>query len=515
LTAEQAGTRWWSRHPRLSGLAVALAAVGLALLWSLHTWQGHNGDHAYYSAMALQYGGTGYDASLAEVARYFHYPPWERSLDLGFLNPTIAPLIYPRPLYPLLAALPVRMFGLAGVYVPGIAAGLVGTAAVAAAVRRRHRSPAALLALLLRLASRIYMEVGFGIYIDALVIACVALAVLCLPLRGPTTGWHVVALCSVAVLMMLSRQVPLVPIAMVGGGWLWATVGQRRLRNDWFPSLLAVLPATAAVWLVLDHWAPYDPFPFLEDVTGKHSRGALVAAMPGLLADGLGNAAETVLTRDFALIPFFVLATVGLWRARRTPLAGVAVGLTGACLVTLALNNRGELRYLAPVFPVAALLAADTAVGLWHRLRRGAAEVVPVAPGGAPTPRERRLVRSAAVVGVLATLGTAVGTVLVNQPASLDGAPQVRVSRDRIQPWPLSVPQGRLICAGDDLEMWFRRPNGTLYALSGTAMSSSFFRPRITELAAGDMGYKWPDLQPLLDLGNRLCRRASGPAPLG
>jgi len=50
-------------------------------------WAGHNGDHAYYTAMELQYGEVDYDRSLRSVAQYFDYPDWSRSLDYGFPNP--------------------------------------------------------------------------------------------------------------------------------------------------------------------------------------------------------------------------------------------------------------------------------------------------------------------------------------------------------------------------------------------------------------------------------------------
>jgi hypothetical protein len=47
------------------------------------------------------------------------------------------------------------------------------------------------------------------------------------------------------------------------------------------------------------------------------------------------------------------------------------------------------------------------------------------------------------------------------------------------------MPEGTLLCAGDNRQMWLRAPDGNVSAASGTAMARSFFRPRITELAAG------------------------------
>ena len=59
--------------------------------------------------------------------------------------------------------------------------------------------------------------------------------------------------------------------------------------------------------------------------------------------------------------------------------------------------------------------------------------------------------------------------------------------------------------AGDNWQLWFRAPDGTLYAASGSAMARSFLRPRITELAAGEVQYGWPEYQPLLDAGEQPC----------
>ncbi len=85
--------RWWVSL--LVGVLGLLAGVQ-AFLPHRHAWVGHNGDHYYYASTALQYAGVGYEESLRVATAYFHYPYSPTQLDLGYLNPAVAPLIYPR-----------------------------------------------------------------------------------------------------------------------------------------------------------------------------------------------------------------------------------------------------------------------------------------------------------------------------------------------------------------------------------------------------------------------------------
>jgi hypothetical protein len=41
--------------------------------------------------------------------------------------------------------------------------------------------------------------------------------------------------------------------------------------------------------------------------------------------------------------------------------------------------------------------------------------------------------------------------------------------------WPLRIPDGFIGCAGDDFQIWFKAPDGELYAASGPALHRRFF----------------------------------------
>jgi hypothetical protein len=486
--------------------AVALIALSAAALsFSMKMWIGHNGDHAYYTAMALQYGDVDYDRSLRKVAQYFDYAKWSRALDYGFLNPVVAPLIYPRPVYPALAALPVHILGMKAIYLPGLAAGAVATVAIGALVLRWTHSAAALLVLPLLFSTYLFTEFAFGIYTDAYVLAFVALIMLVLPWDGPKTWAHVTIVCALTACMLLSRQVPLVPLGIVGGGWLWASFRDRKIVNEWFRYLVVVAPFTIVSYMLISRWAPYDATIFMKMKTETDSLLQALSQVGELLDHGLTIDAAFVWHQDKFVIPLFALTLVGLWFCRRSPLAGVFVGLFLAGFVTTSLNGANtEFRYMTPALPAAAMLVAEVFVRVSRLLRRR--------PGRAPEPEptmptepRHRLVRTAAGLSVASLAAILVATVALHQPASLENAPTAHVSSDSFETWPLTVPEGVLLCAGDDRQIWFEAPDGTLYAASGSAMARSFFRPRITELAAGEVLYAWPDFGPLLTRGIQLC----------
>jgi len=103
------------------------------------------------------------------------------------------------------------------------------------------------------------------------------------------------------------------------------------------------------------------------------------------------------------------------------------------------------------------------------------------------------------------------GTVAVHRPAPIDGAPRVQLDAATFQSaWPFTAPEGTLICAGRDYEIWFVTPDGQRYALSGTAMADSLWAPRALSLAPQRIVYSWPEIQPFLNIGMKLCPNGRG-----
>jgi hypothetical protein len=526
--------RWW--------VSLAVAVLGLlagAALFLPHrsAWVGHNGDHYYYASTALQYAGTGYEESLRIATDYFDYPYSATQLDLGYLSPAVAPLIYPRVVLGLLSVPAVAGWGISGIWVPGLVCGALSVLLLLVlAVRHVGRAGLFAVPLLIGL-TRYAPEFMFGIYAEAPVILATTLLLLAFPLgRSRRTWWHAVAAAGLVPIIMLSRQVPLLPIGMALGGFVWAWLGTRRLRNPWLPFAATVVPATVISYGLLSIWAPYNALAFLYTKTGTTTLGGLVGALPAMWSESIGADWGDLVTDDAAMLVVTGLALVGFGLVIRNPLAGVFLGTAASGAATELLNGQPNgFRYLAPSLPVVLVLAALTIAWAVHQLprllrqtprdwpgaallcsqQRTRAAVVHVLPDGRmrisrpedPTRAPTRWGPAVAAVGawfaVAVTLG---GAVAVHRPAPVEGAAHQQVSSATVPgPWPFTVQEGTLVCSGQDYQVWFVAPDGVRYALTGTAMAASLWTPRVLDLAPGRFAYSWPEVKPLISEGMRLC----------
>ena len=527
-----------------TALAVLLGVLAGVLLFLPHRggWVGHNGDHYYYASTALQYAGVGYDESLHRASEYFQYPDPATRLDLGYLDPAVAPLIYPRVVLGLVAVPAIHRYGLPGIWAPGLIFGSVGVALLIALARRQLGRAGVILVPALIGVTGYACEFMFGIYLEAPVILAAAAMLLTFPLGTARRGWwYAVAAAGLVPVMMLSRQVPLLPLGMALGGWLWAWIGTRRVRNRWLPFAATITPVTVASYGLVAIWAPYDVLPYLFDKTRTSTTGELIGALPAMWRQTLGADARHLLANDRPIFVVTALGLVGLVLAIRNPLAGVFLGSLGSGVVTELLNGQpNDFRYLSPSLPPLLLLGALAGVWLGRRalhpaLRtmglRGRAwpgsDLLRPEPGAEPRPdagagslaregsgpQPRRLRAFGALrapvlaAGVwLTVVGLLIGTVAVHRAAPIEGALSLPVQAEGYSgTWPFTVRSGTLICAGSDYQIWFVSPDGVRYALSGTAMADSLTTPRALELAPRRIRYSWPEIKPLLSVGMRLC----------
>jgi hypothetical protein len=290
------------------------------------------------------------------------------------------------------------------------------------------------------------------------------------------------------------------------------------------PYLVTVVPTALVADVVMARWAPFDPLEVLRTFTHGRTLGELVRGATPLFLRATRNDIGHALGHDVVGVALFALGLVGLVTLVRYPLAGVFAGALGSGLLSEFLSPSAvRFRYESPAIPVLAILAA---VGV-ARIAALAARrpwTVPLIAGAEidPEPRStsqgegptgRRWLRSpgwAGATGAWSVVVVVVGClVALHQPASTVGAPQLQISQAQYgQNWPFTVPSGTLICAGSDYEVWFRAPDGTRYALSGTAMSHSLLTPRAESLRAGTTSRVWYGVVPVLSQGMRLCGRA-------
>jgi hypothetical protein len=516
-------------------------------------WVGHNGDHYYYASMALQYAGTGYEESLRVATSYFHYPYSATQLDLGYLSPAVAPLIYPRTTLGLLAAPAVRLLGIEGIWVPGMLCGALSVALLLVlTVRRVGRIGLLAIGVLLGV-TRYAPELMFGIYVEAPVILMTTLMLFTFPLgRVRRTWWHAIAAAGLVPIIMLSRQVPLLPIGMVLGGFVWAWIGSRRFRNPWLPFAVAVPLLTVVSYGLASIWAPYNALIFLYAATKTSTFGELLGALPAMWSQSLGVDWTKLVSQDRPMLMVAALGLVGFVLVLRNPLAGVFLGALASGVATELLNGQSnEFRYFAPSLPVVLLLAAFVIAWMVHLLprllRQTPCDWAGVACVGAGRPglvssgaagRRMRINRPeepgyassrwgpavAALGAWFMVAGVLAATAAAHRQSPIEGAAHKQVSASTASGWwPFTVEAGTLVCAGDNYQIWFITPDGVRYALSGTAMAASLTTPRILDLAPGRFAYAWPEVNPLLTEGMRLCgsarsfqrdARSSRPQPL-
>lgn len=515
------------RRATLGKWALGLFLGTAALAPHASSWLGHNGDHYYYTSTALQYAGMDYNRALRVTTDYFHYPFPANRLDLGYLYPGMAPLVYPRVVLPVLAVPGVLLLGVSGIYTAGLACG-IATLAVLMTWARRRIGLAGLLALpTLLLGTGYASEFMFGIYSEAPLILAVTLMLVAFPLgKAGRPRWRAVAAAGLVPIMMMSRQAPLLPIGMVLGGWLWTWIGSHQARNVWMPFVATVVPTTAVSYWVLSVWAPYDWLPLLLSSTRSKSVHQLIGRLPPLWGESLSTDSAYIWNTDKPLLIFTLLVIVGCVLAIRAPLAGVFLGSMVSGIATFVVNGHpNQFRYLSPSLPMAGVLATLAVSMVATRLTRRAWRRPPIAraatardPSG-PTPENSdrrpfrlshigalRLAPIAAATSWITAAALVGVTVAAHSSAPVEGAPSLAVASSHYgRSWPLIVPSGTLICAGSDYEVWFVAPDGTRYPVSGTAMKRSFAAPSLNALMSTRRHDSSRGLLPLLRAGIELC----------
>ncbi len=494
-------------------IILLLSLAGIGTIWQAVRWTGHNGDHFYYTTMALQFSGVPHPQAMSEAAAYFHYWQPAAKLEYGFQNPQIAPLIIPRTLLPLAAVPAIKLFGVAGIWMPGLLAGAATVVVVARTVDRRLGRAAVPALLLVLVMLRPFTEFGFGVYTDAPAILIMAGIFTLVPFGhlGPNR-WRVVSVCLLIVLLTLTRQLGVVPHLLITAGFIAACFKDRTWRNDWFPFLL-VLPVSAVCSVIMAKWAPYDVLAWVMFHTKTTSVLAALLHTPGQAWQALcTDFAHAAIVDLICYATVTALALVGLWRRRANPWSVAVIGATiGAAMIYLLDGRTNDFRYLTPVIPAVAFLATDTLSRLLH-LDRTSTHLQPEAAAATSRGGADRLI--ALGVGTLTAI-VVLATGLAYRPLPHRGEHSVTVSASSFGAnWPLRVPVGRLVCAGDDEEVWFVAPNGKNYAFSGAAMSRSFLAPRLMSLAGASsmvgstkrIAFPWPGAARLLEIGLAACR---------
>jgi hypothetical protein len=193
--------------------------------------------------MTFRYTGHDLDDAIRLTGEYFNDPKIDR-LHYGFTDPFIAPLIYPRVVYPALSAPFVMVMGGTGMWVVPLLASIFIVWGLMRLMTRLFTAGIAVAVTVTFIFTNAFLEYLTGLYTESPTVAFVVAIVMMVPLGGRRFAAREAVACSILlVLITFSRQSAPVVISAICGAWLWTAVGTRRIRsNEWNRPVAVLLP---------------------------------------------------------------------------------------------------------------------------------------------------------------------------------------------------------------------------------------------------------------------------------
>lgn len=475
------------------GYATALAVVALV---AHYRYGSGNPDFTYYQLLGVQLAGGSIPDAITAVAManggtYTDYLP----LEYGLLSPDIAPLIYARYLIAKLLAVAYSWLGITGlVWIPAVLGVLLLLLLIwLVAVKFGWRAAAAL--PFTALATRLYFDYAFAPYTELLVLFWLVAVLPLLPVDGARSRWTLATFMALTLLLALTRQIPQLPVLLVGAGWVGAWVITRRWRNPWLSYLIVATGTAAVAYGLVARWAPYDASQFVANYYGLGQDNIWLWRV-GHAGDSILDTIGYMWARDLPAFGVVGLAFVGAFLERRTAWPWLWAGTAAAGFTTLVMN-RPDYRFWAPALVVGLMLAARglafVAQWLWnHRgvlapllrttppadLERPSIEPPPSPAVTAPANRRTRQDRRWAVAAWVLVLLVGLSFVLdfAHPAADLTRPVADVVPADQMRS--IGTDQQSVVsCSHREAQVWLTEPDGTEYPITGTAAKTLLGQP--------------------------------------
>ena len=414
-----------------------------AVLGSYSGFPGRNGDHMYYTSMALQFAGKSLLASLQVATSAFKdFPRSANSLYYGFLDPSVATLIYPRQVLTQLLSWGYRAFGVTGF---GVSTALIGLATLALLIRWSGREwgvGAAWLTAIFALGSTMMVWYGSGIFIEAPLLLLEVVFLYSLPISRNFVAhkyWYYVN-ALVIILMALTRQSPLLPMAILFGGWFATYLRSKEIRNNWFGATLSGSLVALGAYYLTTIWAPYAP------VGLKQSRHlSLIKSLFYLWH---------FLLADPVICLALVLAIYSIKRSSDRTLHWIAGGVFISCLINIYVATT-EYRYWVPLLILLLPLASFQAVSKLGAIAKPRISSIKPYLSLYLT----ALLALTILVCTFSFYGRGDGPLRIESPVSTL--------------YPSSTASGSIACYGPELRIYWIRDGKKVAALDGTAMAAN------------------------------------------
>jgi hypothetical protein len=368
-------------------LVLALLYAVTYVFWRYHgkPW---SGDALYYTAMAFHYAGHSVDDAIRLTGAYFQDPDIQR-LHRGFDSATLAPLIYPRVVYPALSVPFVLLMGGAGMWVVPLLSSLFLVWGLMRLLARLYTPGIATGVTALFMVTVAFKEFGTGLFTESPTMAFVAAILLLLPLGGRRFGRRAAVGCALLlVAIAFCRQSAPVVVSAVCCAWLWTVVRRRTFRgNEWNRPVAVLLPVGLAVTLFLQWWAPYDVLAWYTRVNDEPDTRTALLHMPQIFVHLTLTDSRTYFTTDGVMLVLWCAALLACAVRPLSVRTGLFAGALAPSMLLSVLNSTASsYRYYVPMYPILLLAAA----GLLHHLmvrRREPAAGLPAQPA-ANTSRE-------------------------------------------------------------------------------------------------------------------------------
>lgn len=458
-----------------------------------------NGDHMYYVSEALQISGVPYQEALEETTSEFaDWPGKPEDLNLGYLSMDFAPLVYPRFTLPLLLSWGYHLAGFSGMFAVPVIIFLICISLLTNWVNRNFGKLTAVATFFASLSSVLFLKYGAGLFVESIVLLIEVSWLYLLPIyKSPLSRLTSISLFNLSVVFLsITRQMPILPIAVLSAGYLISVYKSRSLRNEWRAFAASGTLVTLGMYLLVAKWAPYNPLPYLVSLYGAPSGVEIIPWSANHLIYSLAVTANNLSTKDPAMFILIPLAILGGWKIRSHYLPWIALSTWSASAVTILLNVP-EYRFWAPgilySLPLAGIGIVEFLNIVARRLKRS--EIL-FGPHHDPLPHRRWLVLAVIFSSFLSLMTI---TSFVRYFVS-DNA---RYVTEFLTPadWQDSKSQplgGRILCFGDDAQLILVPEEGQSIALTGTAKSHFPFPPASKVFTDREEVIKFNDISPYI-----------------
>lgn len=306
-------------------------------------------DTRYYASMALHTAGYSEEHARNVVARFTEahgYPTPPTKILFGWN------LVGPRIVYPTLSAPFVRVLGLKGMLVVPFVGILLSVLIMFATLRRKMSAGAALVPVVLFLASSHMMTYATWMLTEGLAMLLVAATAFLWPLEGrPVTRRALWGIFVLMTLLAFTRQSSLIPAAAVSLAWLGSAISARSPRTVWLAPA-AVTAGSALGWQVAQGLL-WPGFSIVHQWKVKTHAGSVLGALEGtphlLRTIVHSDVINLIGNNDIALLALLTLSLVAaVVRVRHADGQLLIGALLGDVIYNVANGTPTQFRYGEP-----------------------------------------------------------------------------------------------------------------------------------------------------------------------